>query len=247
MLDDAASYGPIRPKPSGSLSSQLSARSSSLTPASCCRPGGRITSNSRVREAEFGAKLVRSYQPTMVLGVLQTPAYISAVFSPRWRLVAPGDVEASVASRLTRSKLLAESGCEWRLIQTEAGAALGRPQLCAHGRTARPHHRGPPSCPNVRLGIIALDTVSPQVAPLHSFHIYDGELGTFGTESGTALPSAPPACCQLRRAGATGSVRRRCPLPARSDQPGISQPYRLSSVLHCNKATVQLCCCVAKP
>ena len=45
--------------------------------------------------------------------------------------------------------------------------------------------------PNVRLGIIALDTVSPQVAPLHSFHIYDGELGTFGTESGTALPSDP--------------------------------------------------------
>jgi hypothetical protein len=36
----------------------------------------------RVGEAEFGANLVRSYQPTMVLGVLQTPAYVSAVFSP---------------------------------------------------------------------------------------------------------------------------------------------------------------------
>src|SRR4051794_25879171 len=49
----------------------------------------------RVREAEAAAKLVRSYQPTMVLGVLQTPAYVSAVFSPGGDLSAE-DAESSI-------------------------------------------------------------------------------------------------------------------------------------------------------
>jgi uncharacterized protein DUF5753 len=45
--------------------------------------------------------------------------------------------------------------------------------------------------PNVRLGIIALDTVAPSVAPLYSFHVYDDASVTFGTEAGTALLSDP--------------------------------------------------------
>lgn len=102
--------------------------------------------------------------------------------------------------------------------------------------------------PNVRLGIIALDTVSPQVAPLHSFHIYDGELGTFGTESGTALPSDPPSVLPASPSWSNWLCTTTVPAPLldRINQEYRS-PYRLSSVLHCNKATVQLCCCVAKP
>ena len=63
----------------------------------------------RVREAEAGAQLIRSYQPTMVLGVLQTLAYVQAVFSPGCDLSVE-DAEASIASRFTRWRLLAQPG-----------------------------------------------------------------------------------------------------------------------------------------
>jgi transcriptional regulator with XRE-family HTH domain len=143
----------------------------------------------RARDAEAAATLVRSYQPAMVLGVLQTPAYISAVFSPGAEL-SDEDAEASIASRLTRWPLLAEPGREWRLIQTEGAlrwivrsAALMAKQLDRIAEATR--------LPNVRLGIIAADTIAPSPGPLHGFHIYDDESVTFGTETGTALLSNP--------------------------------------------------------
>jgi hypothetical protein len=36
----------------------------------------------RIRETEEAVRLVRSYQPARVLGVLQTQAYMAAIFSP---------------------------------------------------------------------------------------------------------------------------------------------------------------------
>ena len=84
--------------------------------------------------------------------------------------------------------------------------------------------------PNVRLRIIALDTVSPQVAPLHSFHIYDGEPVTFGTESGTALLSDPQRVATF---AATFAELERLALydgDARSLLDRISQEYRSCTV-----------------
>ena len=220
-----AAYGaPIRPKPSGSLSSQLSARSSSLTPASCCRPGGRITSNSGSGKLKFGAKLVRSYRPTMVLGVLSALAYVSAVFSPSCDLSAE-EAGASIASRLTRWKLLAAPDREWRLIQTEAAL---RWVVGSHGLMAEQLDRiiEATRLPNVRLGIIALDTVASSVAPLHSFHIYDDAPVTSAPRRGTAtLLSDPAARGELRR------DLRRSTSPSTTRRPGallsrIADDYR---------------------
>jgi Domain of unknown function (DUF5753) len=36
----------------------------------------------RIRQTEEAATLIRSYQPALVLGVLQTPAYASVIFAP---------------------------------------------------------------------------------------------------------------------------------------------------------------------
>jgi hypothetical protein len=112
---------------------------------------------------------------------------VSAVFSPGSDLLAK-DAEASVASRLTRWKLLAESGRKWRLIHTEAAL---RWMVGSHAIMAEQIDRiiEATKLPNVRLGIIALDTVAPNVAPLHSFHVYDDESVTFGTKAGGYGPA----------------------------------------------------------
>ena len=149
-------------------------------------------------------------------------------------------LQASIASRLTRWKLLAESGQEWRLIQTEAAL---RWVMGSHALMADQLDRIIEAIrlPNVRLGIITLDTVSSQVAPLHSFHIYDDDSVTFGTEAGTALLSLtrsvwlawppPSASSNTWRSTMTlpvvsGTPRRRLP------PTGVVGP--LTSLLQCN-------------
>jgi transcriptional regulator with XRE-family HTH domain len=139
----------------------------------------------RVHETEAKAAMVRSYQPAMVLGVLQTPAYARAVFTPDVEL-SEADAAASIASRLMRWKLLAEPTRQWRLLQTEAALrwVVGSYELMVEQLD---HIAEAARLPTVRLGIIPLDTVSPRPAPLHGFHIYDDDSVLFGTETGTAL------------------------------------------------------------
>ena len=138
-----------------------------------------------MQETETAAALVRSYQPALVLGVLQTPAYAAAVFTPGEDL-SEQEAADSVSERMARWQLLAEPHRRWRLVQTEAalrwivrGPELMAAQLDRIIEASR--------LPNVDLGIIPLDTIAPQPAPLHGFHLYDDESVMFGTETGTAL------------------------------------------------------------
>ncbi len=144
----------------------------------------------RIRETEAAATLIRSYQPALVLGVLQTPAYASVVFAPNSSDLTEQEAAASIAERMTRWTLLAEPGRRWRLIQTEAALRwiVRSPALMVEqlGRVIEASH-----LPNVDIGIIRLDTVVGRIAPLHGFHIYDRESVIFGTETGTALLSEP--------------------------------------------------------
>jgi transcriptional regulator with XRE-family HTH domain len=146
----------------------------------------------RIRETEAAAALIRSYQPALVLGVLQTSAYATAVFAGGGDLDRDGlseqEAAKSVASRMSRWQLLAEPGRRWRLIQTEAALrwivrspTLMIEQLDRIAEASR--------LPHVELGVIPLNTVAPNPAPLHGFHIYDDESVMFGTETGTALLS----------------------------------------------------------
>jgi transcriptional regulator with XRE-family HTH domain len=144
----------------------------------------------RVRETEEAATLIRSYQPALVLGVLQTRDYANTVFSSSRELIDEREAEASVQSRMTRWQLLTDPARHWRLIQTEAALrwvvkspAVMADQLDQVAEASR--------LPNVTLGIIRLDTVAPEPAPLHGFHIYDDDSVMFGTETGTALLSDP--------------------------------------------------------
>lgn len=129
------------------------------------RDGGTAAFQARIRRMEEEARLVRSFQPGMVIGVLQTERYADVVFN--------GD-KAAVAERMRRhEQLLADSSRRWVLVQP-VGALLwnlgGREvmaeQMDALVRTSL--------LPQVDLRVITPDQAST-FAVTHGFHLYSGE------------------------------------------------------------------------
>jgi hypothetical protein len=138
----------------------------------------------RIRRVEEASSQVRSYQPGLVLGSLQTEAYATAVFSRR----PMAEAAASVSARMRRHRMMLEdTRRSWTLIQTE-GALLwhvGGPTLMAEqlDRLIEACAR-----PNIRLGVITHHTPVSFTAG-HGFHIYDRQAVQIGTRTATALTS----------------------------------------------------------
>jgi transcriptional regulator with XRE-family HTH domain len=138
----------------------------------------------RIRRIEEASALVRSYQPGLVLGSLQTEAYAAAVFSRR----PTAEAAAAVAARIRRHRMMLEDPRRsWTLIQTE-GALLwhvGGPSLMAEqlDQLVEASTR-----PNIRLGVITHHTPVSFTAG-HGFHIYDRQAVQIGTRTATALTS----------------------------------------------------------
>jgi transcriptional regulator with XRE-family HTH domain len=139
----------------------------------------------RTRRAEDTAKLIRSYQPVMILGVLQTREYARVVLSEDVN-VDPGEVERVIADRAERWGSLADPKRQWILIHLES--ALRSP-LHSYDLQAAQVQRllAASELPNVRLGVIPLDVVAPYQVSLTGFHLYDDRELVIGTDVGTAL------------------------------------------------------------
>jgi hypothetical protein len=142
----------------------------------------------RVKEAEAGASVVRSYQPTVPLGVLQTPDFMDATFIPELGFTE-ADAAASTDVRLSRAQRMQDPARTWYLIQTEQSIrwpvrsyALQAAQAEWMVRVSR--------LPNVHLGVVPLDTLAPEPAPLTGFHLYDDDQVLIETELGLTLLSA---------------------------------------------------------
>lgn len=136
----------------------------------------------RVRQLDEQSRLVRSFAPTAVLGILQMRAYARVVFTQR---MAEEQAVPSIASRVERHRMLDDPSRQWVLLQAEGalrwnlgGSAVMVEQI---ERIAAVIDR-----PNVRLGIIPWQTPA-WVLPLHGFHLYDRRAVVVGTRSGTAI------------------------------------------------------------
>lgn len=133
----------------------------------------------RIMRAEEASKVVRSYQPAIALGVLQSEAYAGVIFD--------GDAK-SVAARLERNRLMLDNPeRRWLLIQTEGslmwnlgGADIMAAQLDSMIDASRR--------PNVDLRIVSRDRPASFFA-LHGFHIYDEQAVMVGTLTATSLTS----------------------------------------------------------
>jgi transcriptional regulator with XRE-family HTH domain len=125
-----------------------------------------------IRALESPTRLLSTFQPSLVPGMLQTAEYARRVFSFLPATLAESDIPAAVAGRLNRQLALYETDRKFRFLITE-GALRWRP--------------GPPELMVAQLDRIAsvstLDNVSVGVIPLgvqavtmltHTFVIYDG-------------------------------------------------------------------------
>lgn len=136
----------------------------------------------RIRRLEESVTLLRSFQPTMVIGLLQTPAYASVVFGAA---VSGEDVDQAVAARVERQVQMRDRVPRAVLIMTEGALRWPGcgPQAMAEQIDAI---IAATELPNVDLGIIPFSAPAAGIFPRHGFHLYDSDAVIVGTESGMA-------------------------------------------------------------
>jgi transcriptional regulator with XRE-family HTH domain len=135
----------------------------------------------RIGRIEAASARIRSFQPTIVIGLLQTPDYMRALLSG---LHQGEDLEAMVTARLARQQIL-DTDRAFHLVLTESALRwhIGSPETMARQVehlvtvTERPH---------VRLGVIPW-TRAVTHPVLHAFQIYDQRAVMVGTETAVAV------------------------------------------------------------
>jgi len=133
---------------------------------------------------EADAHHIRFFLPLMITGLLQTPEYARASLAN-----FPGDHPQAVAKRLDRQARLYDTTKKFTFVLTEAAV---RWRLCEPPVMAVQMDRlaSLSSLPNIRLGIITLDTHVPDGA-LNTFTIYDERLATAETFGGVIVMRDP--------------------------------------------------------
>ncbi|HXT46672.1 MAG TPA: helix-turn-helix transcriptional regulator [Pseudonocardiaceae bacterium] len=141
--------------------------------------GNTVNLQQRFARLEHTAVEIRSFNPVMVLGVLQTPAYAATVFG------TSGD-DPLVAGRMARQReLLADRHRHWTLIQTE-GALRWQARSAAVMVEQTEHLIQLSYAPQIEIGVI--DWRSPnEVFPHTAFHVYDDTAVVVATRDGTAI------------------------------------------------------------
>ncbi|MGH3814563.1 MAG: helix-turn-helix domain-containing protein [Pseudonocardiaceae bacterium] len=139
----------------------------------------------RLGKIEQASALVRSFTPTIVAGLVQTPDYVRAIGS---RDMASEDLESFVVSRAARQQIL-DTDRQFQLIITEGALRwhVGSPQIMA---AQLEHLIDASHRPNLRLGVIPWTTPVPSPA-LHCFTVFDDRAVIVGTETATAIITDP--------------------------------------------------------
>jgi transcriptional regulator with XRE-family HTH domain len=141
----------------------------------------------RVRRLEESAILLRSYQPAMVIGLVQTRAYARLIFAGGG---VPGpEIDEAVDARMERQAVLRDRVPRAILIMSEGALRwqMGSPDVMAEQVDAIAVAT---EMPNVEIGIIPYTTPAA-ICPRHGFHLYDSDAAIIGTETGTATVTDP--------------------------------------------------------
>lgn len=140
----------------------------------------------RIGRIEQSAALLRSFQPAMLIGLVQTVDYAQAVMSGG--NLDSETLEQVIQARVRRQAIL-NTDRRFILVHTEGALRwhVGSPAIMA----AQLDHLAELTFrPNVQLGIIPWDRPLTMHAR-HAFHLYDTRTVIVGTESGTAFIADP--------------------------------------------------------
>ena len=146
---------------------------------------GTVEFQKRIRQLEASAALIRSFQPTLVIGLLQTAAYAEVVFAtPDSRELSAEEIEENVGIRDSRQAALFDGSKQFVLIMTEGALRwqAGSPSVMVEQLEALAEVT---KYPNVRVGIIPW-TTPMKFFPKHGFHLYDEDAVIVATETATA-------------------------------------------------------------
>lgn len=140
------------------------------------------TIQERVARLEAECTLIRSWQPEIVVGVMQTPDYAAALLGddpgPEW-----------LATRAERVALLTSPSRSWHVLMSEAALRWGLGSARLMQRQIE-HLSEVSQLPHVRLGLVPLDTVHPIPAPA-AFHLFGDRVASVATETATAFLNEP--------------------------------------------------------
>ncbi|MBO0609600.1 helix-turn-helix transcriptional regulator [Myceligenerans salitolerans] len=133
--------------------------------------GGMASTQNAVARREEETRLFRGYESGIVPGLLQTPAYATAILERVSRTWGRTDLEAAVVARMRRQDVLRDPSKQFRFVITEAVLLYN---LCSPGDMLGQvdRLREATALPNVRFGIIPFDQPLV-VTPKHPFGIYD--------------------------------------------------------------------------
>lgn len=137
----------------------------------------------RIGEAEAQSARIRSFQPVMVVGLAQTPAYMRSVFASGDGITGE-DLDKSVAERVFRQAILG-SGREISMIMTE-GALRWQAVNAAVMTEQLDHLAEVGQRDGVRVGIVPW-TAEVDIYPRSGFHLYDSRAVHVSTDVATAL------------------------------------------------------------
>ncbi|WP_427890255.1 helix-turn-helix domain-containing protein [Kribbella sp. GL6] len=137
-------------------------------------------------QLESKATVLRSFQPAMVPGILQTRRYARLVFGDG---LSDENRDSAVAARIDRGEALDDESKQFTLIITEGALRwqAGDPHVMTEQLDAiiTASRR-----PGVRLGVIPW-TTPVAVFCTHAFHIYDAVAVVVGTEVASAVLDSP--------------------------------------------------------
>lgn len=132
----------------------------------------------------------RAYSPSLIPGMIQTPAYLTAVLrSTQRRRGLLDDVDAAVAARMARQKLLHQPGKTFAFVVEEfvLRCLVATPPLMAEQLG---HLLGVLALPNVSFGVIPA-SASRTMEPPEGFWIYDSAQAAAELTSGFLTVTQP--------------------------------------------------------
>ncbi|MQY04755.1 helix-turn-helix domain-containing protein [Actinomadura macrotermitis] len=163
--------------------------------------GGLTAAQKSVREEYEQLRLARSYQNTVIPGLLQTRRYTEAAL--RQVCVEQGvtadDLAGAVAERMDRQRVLRRVDARWWFVMEE-DVLWYRPFAVEIHRAQLAHLLTVMRLPTVRLGVIPRSADRRNVSPAESFDVTDTELVTVELTSGYLSVTVPEEIAMYLRA-----------------------------------------------
>lgn len=150
---------------------------------------GIASTQQRIGELETSATEIRAYQPCLVVGLVQTPGYMRALFAQPDLGLTPEQIDGAIEARLRRQAILQDSRRAITILHTEGalrwqigGPAVMAEQLDHLAELANGAGESP------RIGIIPW-TTTVDVATNSAFQVIDRDAVMITTEIANLTPT----------------------------------------------------------